>query len=939
MVMQDKKFFRKIIAVLATILMVLAASVGSNSSAAWAQDETDATESAVEAPQSDSAEQGQEAVDEPTAEPEQAAPEQDASVAPESSNTSTSPESEESTTEESSEETTPAEEELEISDEPAMQAQRATVPAPSPGEEILGTELYPDGPFYIKNDTELWYETAFDSPAEVTKVVLSGEFSFTQEQINRYQQWFGMQISRRDQNDVTWDFEHANEGVITINFPAGAVYDESNAQPDSRDQHFANLRVPDALFRGISADITVYGTLIAPEDPNNPSSDDFVRGDWRNKMVADNPALPERCGLNVALVFDLSNSVGERGLQGTKNAGKAFINSLYGTPTNIGIYNFGTYAPVNHIPNLPNLDLTNRDDVNTALNNIDSFEYGSHYVNDMYDDNGGTNWEGALKNVRNSGVKYDVVYFVTDGVPTTNNAISPTNYNNYNYDGWYGDPGRITHNQDISKAIDQANLLKDSGTRVEVLAVGDFTSGVPVLKDSVGYNGGVYWYDYGDGTFDPQFSAVNPQKKTFWVTPAGADGDPDFTPLYDSQIGRFGYYRPLLNNYPYHFYLEDEITSSTTGQRNSKTIYYNNDDGTGRWSTTVTWDVYRSNYTSGQEIMKSISGSAENDVRFVDNYDHLAAQLKEAATQYCQGSLIVQKQIVNENGEIIDEKAEGWTFTDSALEGDLRLIRRDGSDENSQTTDETGQVGYRFKTDVPHKNGKVTIDEIAQEGYALHQQDGQNAKCNVTDVAGGGGESKPISVENSGNTGFSVGIGTGTAVYCIVQNKKSDVVVNFSVQKVDAENNGEPLDGAQFTVYPATVTDFANSTEGIALIPVEGDGSKLVLPPDAKLKPGSYQLVETKAPTGPDGRQYSLLPQPITFNLAAGPDGKSEVTLPDTSFAVVDDNDLSVIKVANVYAGELPKTGGAGVGILALIGLLIVSAGVYVARRGNKDKD
>ena len=48
---------------------------------------------------------------------------------------------------------------------------------------------------------------------------------------------------------------------------------------------------------------------------------------------------------------------------------------------------------------------------------------------------------------------------------------------------------------------------------------------------------------------------------------------------------------------------------------------------------------------------------------------------------------------------------------------------------------------------------------------------------------------------------------------------------------------------------------------------------------------------------------------------------------------------MSVIKVANVYAGELPKTGGAGVGILALIGLLIVSAGVYVARRGNKDKD
>lgn len=934
--MQDNKLFRKTIATLATILMVLASVVGGHTSFAWGQEATEAnttTESVDEAPQSDAAaqfEEGEQRSEEPTVNESEptTSRKKDAEV-PESHGASITSESEEAS----------PEDELEISDEPERQAQRALAPDPAQNEEVLGEQNFPDGPYGTDDITRLVYQTPFESPAQVTRVVLSGAFKLTPEEVDTYKRFFRMEMSLQPQSDVEWDFSRAGEGIITVDFPQRAVFDESNRHDSDPDQHYANLLVPKDLFAWVDADITVYGALVTPDTPDNPSSNDFVRGDWRKKMVADNPDLPERCGLNVALVFDLSNSVGERGLQGTKDAGKAFINSLYGTPTNIGIYSFGTYAPVNHIPDLHNLDLTNKDDVNTALNNIDSFEYGSHYNNDIYDDWGGTNWEGALMNVRNSGVEYDVVYFVTDGVPTTNNAISPANYRDQNHNGWFGDAGRVTHNQDISKAIDQANLLKSSGTRIEVLAVGDFTSGVPVLKDSVGYNGSIRWVRYGNGAFDPKLSAVNPQKRTFWLTPIGNRGEPNFTPLYDSQNGRFGYYRPSLNSDPYYFYLADEITSWGTGRSYSKGIYYNDDDGYGRRSTTVTWEAYRSNYTSGQEIMKSISGASEGDVRFVDNYDRLAAQLKEAATQYCQGSLIVQKQIIDENGEVIDERAEGWTFKDSALEGDLRLIRRSGSDVNLQTTDETGQVGYRFETDVPHKNGKVSIDEIAQEGYALHQQDGQNAKCNVTDIAGGGEEPKPISVQNDGNTGFRVDVGTGTAVYCIVQNKKSDVLVNFSVQKVDAENNGAPLDGAQFTVYPVTVADFANSTEGIALIPVEGDGSKLVLPPDAKIKPGSYQLVETKAPTGPDGHQYSLLPQPIIFNLAVGEGGKSEVTLTDTSFAAVDDNDLSVIKVANVYAGNLPKTGGAGVGIIALIGLVIVSAGVYIARRGSNGKD
>lgn len=924
--MQDNKLYRKTIATLATILMVLASMVSGSTSFAWGQEASETnttTESVAEAPQSDAAaqsEEGEQRSEEPTVNESEptTSTKKDAEV-PESHGASITSESEEAL----------PDDELEISDEPERQVQRALAPDPAQNEEILGTETWEYGPTGSDTQGIRVYETKFDSPAQVTRVVLSGKFELTPEQISNYEQRFRMDISLQEQPDVNWDFSRADEGIITVNFPQGAVYDESNRHYTDPNQHYANLRVPEVLFAEVSADITVYGALVAPDTPDNPSSQDFVRGDWRKKVIEDNPPMPQRCGLDVALVFDLSNSVGENGLQGTKNAGKAFINSLNGTPTKVGIYNFGTDAPVNNIPNLPELDLTNANDVRTALSNIDSFEYGSRYTDDEYDDWGGTNWEGALKNVRNSGVKYDVVYFITDGVPTTNSDKSPLNYNGQVYDdGGNSDAGRITHNQDISKAIDQANLLKMDKTRIEVLAVGDFTSGVPVLKDSARYRGGAKW----DSQFDIYHEWLSPAPKVFWAV---SRNNPDLRPKYNSQQGRFGYYTPNNTSNPYYFYLEDEITSVNTGKTKSQTTYVSGGN------KTYQWYVHKPNYTSGQEIMKSISGAGGDDVRFIRDYSVLADQLKEAATLYCQGSLIVQKQIVNEQGEIIDERAQGWTFEDSELvgqKGELSLIRRNGSEDNKQTTDETGQVGYRFKTEVPHINGEITINEVAQDGYTLHQQNGKNAKCNVTDIAGGK-EPQPIDVEDKGNSGFRVGVGTGTAVYCVVQNMKSDVLVNFSVQKVDAENNGVPLDGAQFTVYPATVTDYANSKDGIALKPVEGDESKLVLPPDAKLKPGSYQLVETKAPVGADGHQYSLLPQPIIFNVAPGEDGKSVVAVTGTGFATVDEDDPSVIKVANVYSGKLPKTGGIGVGVVALVGLVIVCAGVYFARRGNNSQD
>ena len=106
-------------------------------------------------------------------------------------------------------------------------------------------------------------------------------------------------------------------------------------------------------------------------------------------MSRDDPALPPRCGLNVALLFDLSFSV-DGNLREVQNAGIGYVNALAGTPSSVALYTMGTHAPVNSTNN-SNFPLT---PVTTSANvdRADQQDQGLHHREPppQY-----TNWERA----------------------------------------------------------------------------------------------------------------------------------------------------------------------------------------------------------------------------------------------------------------------------------------------------------------------------------------------------------------------------------------------------------------------------------------------------------------------------------------------------------------------------------------------------------------
>lgn len=103
----------------------------------------------------------------------------------------------------------------------------------------------------------------------------------------------------------------------------------------------------------------------------------------------------------------------------------------------------------------------------------------------------------------------------------------------------------------------------------------------------------------------------------------------------------------------------------------------------------------------------------------------------------------------------------------------------------------------------------------------------------------------------------------------------------------------------------------------------------------------TYELVETKAPQG-----YSLLAAPVRFKIVDGErgiqvlfqDGENWVdnltNISSTSAGV--NGGLQIIAVTDVHSGELPRTGGRGIGIPIAAGLALVALGAaFGFRRKN----
>ena len=197
-------------------------------------------------------------------------------------------------------------------------------------------------------------------------------------------------------------------------------------------------------------------TLSQFDNPIPDPSDRVTKsGTWQ--VSRKNPTASAECGIKVAVITDLSASVGGE-IGNLKTATKQFVSSLVGTPSSVALYTFGTNSPVNGSNN----SNTATTPVSTAtlaqplLDKIDGYTILSGQ-NAQY-----TNWDQAFNKVAADNAGYDVAVIITDGNPTVYGTQTSGNYTAF---------------REVENGIFSANRLKALNTRVVAVGVGDGVSG------------------------------------------------------------------------------------------------------------------------------------------------------------------------------------------------------------------------------------------------------------------------------------------------------------------------------------------------------------------------------------------------------------------------------------------------------------------------------
>ncbi|MFF2453200.1 VWA domain-containing protein [Isoptericola sp. NPDC058082] len=193
-------------------------------------------------------------------------------------------------------------------------------------------------------------------------------------------------------------------------------------------------------------------------------------GVWQSSRS--NPPAPEQCGIDVALVTDVSGSVAGQ-ITSLKAAATQFVGALTGTPSTMGLYTFANTAPANtsnnaNVPRTPVSSATNAAALTASING--------------YTAGGATNWDEGLYQVVPEAAQYDMVIVLTDGNPTL-------------WGNGQGN-GSNTRFRETERGIFSANALKAAGTRVVAFGVGDGLTAEGSRQNLVAISGTVEGSDY-----------------------------------------------------------------------------------------------------------------------------------------------------------------------------------------------------------------------------------------------------------------------------------------------------------------------------------------------------------------------------------------------------------------------------------------------------------
>lgn len=198
------------------------------------------------------------------------------------------------------------------------------------------------------------------------------------------------------------------------------------------------------------------GWVRANADPDTRVVVTAVNFDIEYTPVEPNPAIPQTCGLDIALVIDSSSSIDALELETQKTAFKSFVDAfLPSTPSELAVVDFNAFATV----------LQGFTDDPVALKNAIDSATTSPF----------TNWDDALHKARTlfpHRAEPDVIIFASDGWP---NSIG----------GHEGEPLQLFFpgpGISLNQAMLEANAAKEAGIRVFALGVGQDIQSVDNLE-------------------------------------------------------------------------------------------------------------------------------------------------------------------------------------------------------------------------------------------------------------------------------------------------------------------------------------------------------------------------------------------------------------------------------------------------------------------------
>ncbi len=235
--------------------------------------------------------------------------------------------------------------------------------------------------------------------------------------------------------------------VLEQSAPAGgdwtAVTSWGNGIPQEYKFKFVNVNRD-----GTPANRTYYA-------PNTSTNNTNQNRTWPD--VYKNPDLPPQCGLDIALVMDVSGSIGNN-IQTYRDAAKNFVDALAGTPSQMALFTFASQSPAANTSgtNNANVPLQSLNPANGAGRTLLDTRIQGFAIpgqNVFY-----TNWDAAFRNVMSTGDDYDAVLFLTDGDPTTygNGSVTDTDFMLRN----------------VEEAIHSANEVKADETHVMAIGIG-----------------------------------------------------------------------------------------------------------------------------------------------------------------------------------------------------------------------------------------------------------------------------------------------------------------------------------------------------------------------------------------------------------------------------------------------------------------------------------